>query len=190
MTDSIALLKRVVDETDRLVEQTTPDDLRAATPCDGWCVRDLINHLTGGATMFALSAETGSVPDEMLGQLLGGDNLGDDYKGAFRAAADRAVRAFDMPGALEKIVKLPFGEMPAGIALQIAVFDVTTHACDLAKATGQEVKDTQVLEAALEAGRQMIGAEMRGTGLFDAEQPAPEDAPTSEKLLAFAGRKI
>jgi uncharacterized protein (TIGR03086 family) len=153
-------------------------------------VRDIINHITGGSTMFAVCVEEGSVPDDLLGQLLGGDNLGDDYKGAFRAAADRAVRAFDVPGALEKIVKLPFGEMPAGIALQIAVFDVTTHACDLAKATGQEVKDTQVLEAALEAGRQMIGAEMRGTGLFEAEQPAPEGASTADQLLAFAGRKI
>ena len=38
---------------------------------------------------------------------------------------------------MDRIVKLPFGEMPAGMAVDIAIFDVTTHAWDLAKATGQ-----------------------------------------------------
>ena len=28
---------------------------------------------------------------------------------------------------MERVVKLPFGEMPAGLALNIAIFDVTTH---------------------------------------------------------------
>jgi uncharacterized protein (TIGR03086 family) len=188
--DSAALLKRVVGETDRLVMNTTPDDLTASTPCSEWNVRDLINHLTAGATMFAVSAESGSVPDELLGQLMGGDNLGDDYKGAFRAASQRAVAAFEDPSVLEKMVKLPFGEMPAGIALNIAVFDVATHATDLALATGQKVEDDEMLESALAMGKQMIGPEMRNTGLFLDEKPIGDEAPVLERLQAFAGRTI
>ena len=80
---------------------------------------------------------TGRVSDEQLGELMAGDNLGDDYKGAFHRAADDANDAFDDPGAMDRIVKLPFGEMPAGMAVNIAIFDVATHAWDLAKATGQ-----------------------------------------------------
>ena len=30
-------------------------------------------------------------------------------------------------------MKLPFGEMPAGVALNIAIFDVATHSVDLAE---------------------------------------------------------
>jgi uncharacterized protein (TIGR03086 family) len=190
MGDAVGTMRAVIAETGKVVDGIGPDQLGNATPCTEWSVRDVINHITGGSTMFAVCVEQGSVPDDLLGQLLGGDNLGDDYKGAFHAATDRAVAAFGLPGALEKVVKLPFGEMPAGVALQIAVFDVATHACDLAHATGQKVENTEVLDAALEAGHQMIGADMRGTGLFEAEQPAPEGATTSEKLLAFAGRKI
>jgi uncharacterized protein (TIGR03086 family) len=183
-------MTQVIAETGRIVDGITPDQLDQPTLCTEWSVRDVINHITGGSTMFAVCVEDGSIPDDLLGQLIGGDNLGDDYKGAFHAAADRAIAAFGQPGALEKMVKLPFGEMPAGIALQIAIFDVTTHACDLAKATGQEVKDADVLDAAIEAGRQMITDDFRVPGVFGPEQPAPEGAPTADKLLAFAGRKV
>jgi uncharacterized protein (TIGR03086 family) len=188
--ESVELLKRAVGETTRLVDNIAPAQLAGATPCTEWTVRDLINHLTGGATMFAVSAEQGSVPDDMVPQLLGGDNLGDDYKGSFSAAAQRAITAFDDPAALEKNVKLPFGEMPATVALNIAVFDVTTHAADLARATGQSVEDTALVDAALAIGRQMIGPDLRQPGVFDTEQPAPEGASAADRLLAFAGRKL
>jgi uncharacterized protein (TIGR03086 family) len=140
--------------------------------------------------MFAECVEQGSVPDERLGQLMGGDNLGDDFQTAYRAASDRARATFGMPGALEKMVKLPFGEMPAGVALNIAIMDVMTHACDIAKATGQTIDNNEIIETALEVGRQLITADFRVPGVFGAEQPAPAGATASEKLLAFAGRKV
>jgi uncharacterized protein (TIGR03086 family) len=80
--------------------------------------------------------------------------------------------------------------MPAGIALNIAIFDVATHAADLATATGQTIENTDLLETALAVGRQMIGPELRAPGLFDAEQPAAADAPVINRLLAFAGRRV
>jgi uncharacterized protein (TIGR03086 family) len=188
--DSVALLQRVVDQTTQLVDGTSTSDLSASTLCTEWTVRDLLNHITGGSTMFAISAEQGSVPDDQIGQLMGGDNLGDDYKGAWKTASSRAMSAFDQPGVLEKIVKLPFGEMPAGVALSIAIFDVATHAVDLARATGQQVHDTDLLESALAIGKQMIGPDLRAPGVFDAESQVADDAPVADRLLAFAGRKI
>jgi uncharacterized protein (TIGR03086 family) len=188
--DSVQMLQRAVDDAGRLVDRVSPDELANPTPCSEWTVRDLINHVTGGATMFAISAEQGSVPDEEMGRLMTGDNLGTDYKGAFNTATARAMAAFRQPSVLEKIVKLPFGEMPAGIALNIAVFDVTTHAVDLARATGQTVGDTDLLEAALGMGQEMIGPELRQPGVFGPEQPAPSGASAEDKLLAFAGRHV
>jgi uncharacterized protein (TIGR03086 family) len=188
--DSVALLQQVVGETTVVVNGVTPDQLANPSPCEGWTVRDVINHITGGATMFAMSAEQGSVPDEELGRLMGGDNLGDDYQGAWARAADRAMTAFSQPGVFDKTVTLPFGEVPAGVALNIAVFDVLTHAVDIARSTGQDVQDTELIETALAMGHQMVGPELRIPGVFDAEQPAPADAPAADRLLAFAGRRI
>ena len=188
--DNVALLQRTVDQVDRLTADLSDAQLAAQTPCTEWKVRDLLNHITGGATMFAISAEQGSVPDDQVGQLMGGDNLGDDWKGAWSTASKRAVAVYNQPGVMDKIVKLPFGEMPAGIALSIAIFDVATHAVDLAESTGQGIKDTELLETALEYGKQMIGPDLRAPGVFDAEQPCPDGASVEEQLLAFAGRKV
>ena len=188
--DNVVLLQRTVDQVNRLSANLTEEQLAAQTPCTEWKVRDLINHITGGATMFAISAEEGSVPDELMGKLMSGDNLGDDWRGAWSAASTRAIAVFKQPGIMEKTVKLPFGEMPAGVALGIAVFDVTTHAADLATATGQKVDDEELVEAALAMGKQMIGPDLRVPGVFDAEQSCPAGATTTEQLLAFAGRKV
>lgn len=188
--DSRPLLRRVVSATNTLVDGLSTEQFGASSPCAGWTVRDVVNHITGGATMFAVSAEQGSVPDEMLGQLMGGDMLGADPKGAWKAAADRAMAAFESDAVLEKVVKLPFGEMPAGIALNIAVFDLATHAADIARATGASLGDSDLFETALGIGRQMIGPDMRAPGLFDAEVSVAADAPVTDRLLAFAGRKV
>ena len=188
--DVLPTMNKVLDCAGGVVDKVDPAQLGNQTLCTEWTVRDVINHVAGGATMFAECVEQGSVPDDRLGQLMGGDNLGDDYKGAFHAASDRARAAFSSPGALDKTVKLPFGEMPAGVALNIAVMDVMTHALDIAKATGQTVDDDELLATALELGHQLLTPEIRQPGVFDAEQPAPPGASTGDKLLAFAGRKL
>lgn len=188
----VDLMRKVITETKKVVAGIKPDQLGDPTPCTEWDVRALLNHITGGSMMFAECVEHGSIADEEMGRLMGTDLVGDDYERVFGDAADRATAAFDAPGALAKTVKLPFGEMTAAIALHIAVFDVTTHALDLAQATGQSTStfDPEVLQAAWEAGQAMIGPEMRAPGLFDPPQDAPADAPLTDRILAFAGRKI
>jgi uncharacterized protein (TIGR03086 family) len=188
--DNVALLGRTVDQVDRLAGKMTDDQLGAQTPCTDWTVRDLLNHITGGAEMFAVSAELGSVPDADVARLMGGDNLGNDWRGAWSAASRKALAVYSDPNVMDKMVTLPFGTMPAGVALSIAIFDVATHAADLATATGQELDDDELLEAALAMGKQIIGPELRQPGVFDAEQPCPPGATTTQQLLAFAGRKV
>ena len=188
--DQVTMITKVLDETNRVVNGIEPSQLDNPSPCDEWTVRDVLNHITAGATMFAVCVRDGSMSDEQLGAVMAGDNLGSDYKAAFRAASVAALDAFDEPGAAEKMVKLPFGEMPAGVALSIAIFDVATHACDLATATGQKVDDEELLGAALEMGKQMIGPDLRVPGVFGPEQACSDDASTTQKLLAFAGRTV
>jgi uncharacterized protein (TIGR03086 family) len=188
--DSAAAIQRVVQQTSAIIDGITPDQLSRPTLCTEWRVRDIINHITSGAIIFATCVERGSISDQELGALAAGDNLGDDYRGAFKAAAAKALAAVSAPGASDKLVKLPFGEMPAGVAINIAVFDVLTHAADLAYATGQRIEDEELLQTALAAGRQMVGPEMRQPGVYEPEQAVAEPAPTMEKLLAFAGRRL
>ena len=50
--------------------------------------------------------------------------------------------------------------------------------------------DTELLEAALATGRQMVGPDLRVPGVFGNEQAVDDSASAEDRLLAFAGRKI
>ncbi|MFI5047923.1 MAG: TIGR03086 family metal-binding protein [Acidimicrobiia bacterium] len=187
--DRLATMGKVLNETQRIVDNIEPSQLDDATPCSEWTVRDVLNHITAGADMFAIAGVEGSVPEDKLLELLTGDSLGDDYRASFRAACDRALAAYAPPGALDKVVVLPFGEMPAGVALDIAIFDVSTHAWDLAKATGQSTAlDPEVLEAAWTLAPLMLTDDYRAAGMYGAVVEVADDAPLQDKLAAFAGR--
>jgi uncharacterized protein (TIGR03086 family) len=187
--DEVATMSRVIAETKRVVDNIEPSQLDNPTPCTAWTVRDVLNHVTGGAEMFGLCVRDGDVSDEKLGQLLTGDNLGTDFKASFNHAADDAEESFALPGAMDRIVKLPFGEMPAGMALNIAIFDVTTHAWDLARATGQSTDfDPEVVTTAYQIAQGMLTDDMRATGLFGPSVSVSDDAPMADRLAGLAGR--
>ncbi len=185
------VLVRVVNELRRVVAGIKPEQMSAPTPCSAWDVRGVVNHVTGGSMMFAECVENGAISDEEFGRLMSTDLVGDQPSAVFGAAADRAVAAFGQPGALERMVTLPFGTMPAGVAANIAVFDLTVHALDLAHATGQsQALDPDVLHAGWEAAQAMLSPELRAAGMFAEAQPCADDAPLAQRLMAYAGRSI
>jgi uncharacterized protein (TIGR03086 family) len=187
--DEVATMHRVLEMTGQVVDQIEPEQLDNPTPCTEWTVRDVLNHVTGGATMFGLCVRDGEVPDEKLGALLTGDNLGADFKASYHRASEDAEEAFAIPGAMDRIVKLPFGEMPAGVALNIAIFDVATHAWDLAKATGQGTDlDPEISTVAYQVAKNMLSDDLRNAGLFGPEVAVAESAPVADRLAGFAGR--
>jgi uncharacterized protein (TIGR03086 family) len=187
--DQVATMDKVLAETNRVVGGITPDQLDNPSPCDEWTVRDVLNHITGGARMFAACVRDGSISDEQLGALMTTDNLGDDYRAAFRDASAAALAAFDSPGATDRIVTLPFGTMPAGVAINIAVFDVSIHTWDLARASGQQMElDPETLETAYVLAQAML-PDMREHGVVAAEVAISPDAPLEDRLAALAGRR-
>ena len=121
-------------------------------------MRDVLNHVTGGADDVRICVPRGvGAPTSSSVQLMMGDNLGTDYKASFHRRPTPPRRRSPTPGAADKMVKLPFGEMPAGMAINIAIFDVATHAWDLAKGTGQSMQlDPEVLAIAYQLAQAML----------------------------------
>ena len=187
--DLIAALDEVGNEFGRLVDGTSPEQLGDTTPCTEFSVRDVINHVAGGANLFAAAFEAGSISDEELGRLMGGDILGDDPSGTYRAATERVMAAVRAPGAMEGTATFPWGEMPRQAALGIAVFDVAVHAWDLAQATGQalELSDDLALEV-LALGQAMGLDAFRGE-MFAEEVLIVETAPAWDRVAAYSGRQ-
>jgi uncharacterized protein (TIGR03086 family) len=187
--DLIASIQDAATEFGRLVDGTRPDQLDDPTPCADFTVRDLINHVASGATMFAIAFDEGSVPDDELGALFG-DVLGDDYKGVLAGAIEKAGAAFTRPGALDGNVTLPFGEFAREDALGLAVFDLMVHAWDLAAATGQELQLTEADAAiGLELAREHIVDAMRDGNTFADIVILDEESGSWAELVAYTGRQ-
>ena len=166
-----------------------PAQLDDDTPCASWHVRDLVNHMVAGSQWFGSSMDAGESgnpgdpPDFTAG----------DYMATFDDGAAASVKAFSKSGALEKNVKLPFGEFPGAAFLGLATNDVFTHAWDLAKATGQNTDlNPQLAAQILEGAKASIPDQFRGPegAPFGAKQEAPAGASAADQLAAFLGRTV
>ena len=150
-------------------------------------MRDLISHFVGGGHMFAASLR-GDPVDPTAAPA---DLLGDDYVGAYRASIDDFRSSLSSLTSPEQPAELPFGTLPADIALRIAAADLLVHGWDLATSTGQPFDPPADVVAEMEAFyRIAITPDLRASGAFGpAVEPRP-DAPALERLVAFAGRAI
>ena len=174
-----------------MVDRIEPEQLDNPSPCEAWTVRDVLNHITGGAEMFAICVRDGSVSDEKLGELMTGDNLGDDYKASFHRAADDANAGVRDPRApMDRIVKLPFGEMPAGMAVNIAIFDVDHARLGPRQGDRPEHRPRPRGRRRRVPGRADHAHRRLAQRRACSAQPVavPDDVPVADRLAGLAGR--
>src|SRR5207244_10687842 len=91
--------ERALHATATLVDGVAARQMDLPTPCDGWSVRELLNHIVGG-NFWAAELAAGKTIDD-VGDRLDGDMLGDDPSAAYRVSADAAAAAFNAPAALD-----------------------------------------------------------------------------------------
>ena len=82
---------------------------------------------------FASVAGTGKPPEGESPDF----SAGDDFVAVFNMGAAKAVEAFSAEGAMDRIMHMPFGDLPGSAFINIAAVDTFTHGWDLARATGQ-----------------------------------------------------
>jgi uncharacterized protein (TIGR03086 family) len=187
---SVELLERAIESGAKVLAAVDADGLEGPTPCASWSVRDLVNHLVGSNLWFAASVDSGVAPegeDDVEADVTGGDLVA-----AYRSATAEALRAFRAPGAMERIVKLPFGELPGSVFVLLAANDQYQHAWDLAKAIGLPTDlDESVAAELLPFAQQAIADGLRGPEgelPFGAAVAVGDGASASDRLAAFLGR--
>ena len=185
---SAEVLRKAFASTAGVLANVSPDQMDQPTPCVSWTVRDLVNHIVGGTTYFAVTAETGTAPPPSTA-----DHAAGDFKAEFLAGAERAVKAFSAEGAMDKAMTLPFGELPGSVFVLIASTDTFTHGWDLATATGQPTDLDPALAAQLFDAVQFLPDDFRGP---DGQKPfgpkveAQPSASAADRLAGFMGRRV
>ncbi len=167
---------------DAVVQQVPSDAWSAASPCDGWCARDVVAHAAGVMNAIETMARTGE------NALPGTPDPGDDPVGLWNRSRDSLLEALDTPGALDRRGNFWFGESTIDDILAFSVWDPLGHAWDLGQATGVEVHGS---DDVADASMAVIAANadmLRGMGLMGDPVTVADDAPTYLRFLGLIGR--
>ncbi len=182
-TDQLAvIIPMLVD----LVDQLHADQLTAPTACADFDVSGVLDHMMGGAAAFvpAFRGETSGSP---ASRVTAGQVPTVDYRRAMNDLLDAATS----PGAMDRTIDAPFGQVPGSVFAGFVAFDGLVHGWDIATAAGLAYDPpADVVAAVDEFARAALGPDMRDGDTFAAATEAPAGASPLEQLVAFSGRTL
>jgi uncharacterized protein (TIGR03086 family) len=186
MDDLITLHRKALDATEPIVAGIRDDQWNQPSPCEGWDVRFVANHLVSGNWWAAELAAGKTIAD--VGHRLDGDVLGANPGKAYRESAEACDAAFSAPGALDAPCAVSYGPVPGSVYLGHRFIDVLVHGWDLATATGQDTTmDPDLARACWEVLEPQVDL-FREAGAFAAPGDIPDDADPQTRLLLAVGR--
>ncbi len=200
--DARELFAQAAAVATRVIDATSADHYRRATPCEAFDVEQLLGHL-----LFVMHRVATLGRDEPLG-LVDETVTSLDWSADFRAATAEAVHAWADDTRLTDTVVLPWASMTGAQALGTYTNELTVHTWDLARAIATPVEwDDEVVAAALAAVRRELPVADRDPiwqSFLDAV-PAEvsagfsppfanavaiaDDAPLIDQLVAWNGRR-
>jgi len=164
------------------------DQLGNSTPCESWAVRDVINHVVVANFRFARAMRAGDAPPDHEPDYASGDFLS-----AYDESSALCAAAFDAPGALDKRVSMPFGDLSGSLALWLATTEVFVHGWDLSKATHQSTDLDPTIAVELLKGAEVVSDDLRGpegVAGFGPRRSPPDSASSADELAAYLGRRV
>lgn len=183
MTNTISdLLESAAERVVPVVRGIADDQLADPTPCAEYDVRALTDHLFHVVVNFQelaakRPADFSAVPHYTDG----------DWRARFADETAALVKAWAAPGAEEGTT----GAMglPARTVGQMVLGDLTVHAWDLARATGQDFTPEPVVVGELERWLGEMAPMARKAGVFGEPFPLPAEGVSQfDRVLALAGR--
>jgi uncharacterized protein (TIGR03086 family) len=182
---------RTVEATVSLVKQAGLLDLDRPTPCAGWDLADLIEHMTAQHYGWTAAA-AGHGADLSVWQP--GPPLADPI-GEYAEASRRVLEAFRADGVLDREFALaeisPDLRFPAPQAISFHFIDYLVHGWDVARALGADYQpEPDLLAAALPVALAVPGgqARTRDGAAFAPDVPAGPQAGLLDQIVAMLGR--
>lgn len=181
------LLAEVLTELAPVAGGVTDDQLHDPTPCTGYDVGQLREHVLGWLTIFAagFADPAGQAPRASTD----GYQVPADPAAEVRAAGStisQAIRA----GAASRPLRLGDSGMPGEMALSMILWEYQVHGWDLARATGQPWSPPPAAaEESLGFAPGMLTSDYQGEGkAFAPRIPVPDTAAPLDRLLGLSGR--
>ncbi|GAA2722074.1 MULTISPECIES: TIGR03086 family metal-binding protein [Streptomyces] len=171
-----------------LLTAVTDDLLTAATPCAGYRLGDLIEHIGGLAAGFTAAATKEALRQDASPPPAGdASRLGDDWRTRIPARLADLAQAWRAPAAWQGTTRAGGVDLPAPLAARVALDELVVHGWDVARSTGQPYAcEPWEIEACTQFA--LAVASRPAPGLFAPPVEVPADAPPLDRLLALTGR--
>lgn len=191
MENIVELHRRSVAGIRPVLDRVAPADLGRPTPCAGWDLRALLEHMTGQDHGFAAAVRAAHDGGEVDVSAFGPRPLGP----SLTEGLDEAVAAF-AAGADGPVLLPEFGvRLPVPVVVQMHLIDTLVHGWDVAAALGVQDDyvaqlDGEVVAAALAMTEQIPDDESREKpgASFGHALPAPDGADPWTRVLTLLGR--
>ncbi|MGN6721269.1 MAG: TIGR03086 family metal-binding protein [Marmoricola sp.] len=155
--------------------------------CEGWTVRDVANHVIGGADRYRLYFEP--EPAELLAASRTHDYVGQNPVETFDALTAQLREVLMSPGALDRVVPHRAGSIPGQQLLEMRVMEQAVHAWDIAFGWGEDLAIGEDLCAYLLTTTSNVEW-LRSKGLSLYRDAVPTSSGRSqERLLRLSGRR-
>ena len=176
--DAVELLERSLGYTRVMLADVRAGNLRHPTPCSGWTLGRLLEHMEDGLDAFTEAAagrvEIAPAPPTHTRV----DALREKacaLLGAWTRARDSVVRVGDQ-------------DLEAALLVATAALEITVHGWDVGQATGRGTPmPPELAQRLLPVARAVVHPADRGTR-FGAVLSAPGSASHGQRLLAYLGR--
>lgn len=172
------------------IVRAVPDDaLDGPTPCPGYTVAGMLDHVDGLCLAFTAAAAKEPLdggPDE------GGATVVDGWRDRIPERLAALARAWSDPAAWDGMTAAGGVDLPGEVCGLVALDEVVVHGWDLAVATGQDPTWDEATLAATFGFVSSFEPPADGPaddgGLFGPPVPVPDDAPLRDRLLGATGR--
>ncbi|MGP4002409.1 TIGR03086 family metal-binding protein [Streptomyces sp. 8N706] len=174
-----------------LLERITDDQLGAPTPCEGYSLGDLIDHVSGLSRAFTDAALKDLGPASSQAPSWDAARLGENWRARIAGQLSGLAEAWRDPQAWEGMTRAGGVELPGGLAGTIALNELVIHGWDVARSSGLPYDcDPQALDASMEFVSLMAGPgeEAGREGLFGPVVDVPADAPLLDRVICLSGR--
>jgi uncharacterized protein (TIGR03086 family) len=187
-------LRPAASELTRVLDGITDDHLDGPTPCPGYSVGALLDHVCGLTLAFTWAAEKSTAKHAVdRGPTPGGPtlaNLDPKWREVLPERLATLAAAWDDPAAWQGSSEAGGVTMPSEVTGLVALDELVLHGWDLATATGQDFRcEPADAEAVLGFASQTADDPAARQGLFGPVVPVADDAPMFDRALGMAGRK-
>ncbi|MFJ7211733.1 TIGR03086 family metal-binding protein [Amycolatopsis sp. NPDC098790] len=159
------------------------DDLTAPTPCAGFDVRGLLNHLLYWGPWLVAAGRREDPPSAASAGL-----VTEDWRAALDKQTETLVDVFETPSAWEGTTALGSSPLPAAVVGDMVLGEFVLHGWDLARASGQSPRSSVDAAMAVYESAVAMGEQARSMGVYGPVVPVPGDASLLERALGASGR--